>query len=257
MTGFADRCRAAAAAGHTRVPFTRAVVLDADTPVSAFAKVHRGEFGFLLESLEGGERWARYSFLATEPSAVFRYQRGVVEQRASYGEWNTLAAIGPLDHLGELLRGERCAPAADLPRFTGGAVGFWGYDVIRSIEDLPDPPPDDRDLPDGVVMLVDTLLVLDHLFHRAVVVVSVPVAPDLTDAELDARADAASRRADEWLARLGDPGSLAPLIARETAVVAGRAARYADSDYLRDVARCKEYIAAGDAFQIVLSRRST
>ncbi len=248
------RFRAAAAAGFTRVPVTREVVLDADTPVSAFAKVQRGEFGFLLESLEGGERWARYSFLATEPTTVFRYRDDRVERHHA-GEWiaeeQTLPA---LDHLGLLTRHDRALPTAGLPRFTGGAVGFWGYDVVRSIESLPHPPADDRALPDAVVMMVDTLLVLDHLFHRAVVVANVAVAADIDDDELTRRVADATARCDEWVARLHAPSALTPLVAASQSDASG-ASPYADATFLRDVARCQEYIAAGDAFQIVLSRR--
>ncbi len=248
------RCRAAAAAGFTRVPVTREVVLDADTPVSAFAKVHRGEFGFLLESLEGGERWARYSFLATEPTDVFRYRDNRVE-RLRDGAWMAAEQlIPPLEHLGLLTRHDRGAPTAGLPRFTGGAVGFWGYDVVRSIESLPHPPADDRALPDAVVMMVDTLLVLDHLFHRAVVVANVAVEPDLDDVELAQRVADATARCDEWVARLHAQSALTPLVAAGQSDASGPSP-YPDASFLGDVARCQEYIAAGDAFQIVLSRR--
>ncbi len=255
MSDIFAQCRMAAEAGYTRVPLTRAVVLDGDTPVSAFAKVHVGEYGFLLESLEGGERWARYSFLATEPESVFRYRGNRAEQRRPDGTWEIHSnALPPLAHLGDLLRQDRAMPIEGLPRFTGGAVGFWGYDVVRGIESLPDAPPDDRDLPDAVAMVVDTLLVLDNLYHRAIVIANVAVSPALDDATLHRRISAAETRMGEWIDRLGVPGQLAPLTPREVAPAAA-SSPYADDDYRRDVARCKEYVAAGDAFQIVLSRR--
>ncbi len=255
MTDALARCRAAATAGYTRVPMTRAVVLDGDTPVSTFTKLHRGDYGFLLESLEGGERWARYSFLATEPVTVFRYRGESVEQRASDGTWTALPEVrSPLAHLGDLLRGEHAMPVDGVPRFTGGAVGFWGYDVVRGIEHLPDAPPDDRDLPDAVAMVVDTLLVLDNLFHRAHVIANVTVAPDLRDTELNARIAAAEARIAEWVARLAVPSTLQPLIP-EPPLPLAVTSPYADEAFHRDVLRCKDYIAAGDAFQIVLSRR--
>ncbi len=237
------------------MPIARQVILDTDTPVGAFHKLHRGNYGFLLESLEGGERWARYSFLATEPTAVFRYRGTTVEERGVDGAWTAHATPRqPLDHLAELLRNDRSADAPDLPRFTGGAVGFWGYDVVRSIEHLPAAPQDDRDLPDAVVMLVDTLLVLDHLFHRAIVVANVSVAPDLADDELAKRIADAEARCADWLARLAEPGHLVPLVPSEPPLARGTSP-YDDAQYRADVARCQEYIAAGDAFQIVLSRR--
>lgn len=255
MTDTLARCRDAALAGFTRVPITRAVVLDGDTPVSAFAKLHRGEYGFLLESLEGGERWARYSFLATEPEAIFRYRGTVAEQWTGDDQWTPLeGATPPLEHLGALLRHDQAMPVEGLPRFTGGAVGFWGYDIVRGIEHLPDAPPDDRDLPDAVAMVVDTLLVLDNLFHRAIVIANVTVSPALGDEVLRERIAAAEARIGEWIARLGAAGTLQPLHPTVPPPVT-LAAPYADEAYRRDVLRCKEYIAAGDAFQIVLSRR--
>ena len=244
MTSLLARCRQAARDGYTRVPLMREVVLDGDTPVSAFAKVHRGGYGFLLESLEGGERWARYSFLATEPTAVYRYaQSGVAEHRK------------PLEHLGELLRSDRSLEIPGLPRFTGGAVGFWGYDVVRTLEELPHPPRDDRDLPDAIVMMVDTILVLDNLFHRAIVIANITVEADASDVELEHRIVDAESRCDNWLGRLATPSDLAPLPLPTTRSATTATSPYADDAYRRDVQRCRDYIAAGDAFQVVLSRR--
>ena len=250
-----DDCRRAAAAGHARLPLVRQVVLDGDTPISAFAKLHRGEYGFLLESLEGGERWARYTFLATEPATVYRYHGRSVEQRGDDGGWTRLPDdLAPLEHLSRLMR-QTTAPAMEgLPRFTGGAVGFWGYDVVRTLEELPDAPPADVALPDAVAMVVDTLLVLDHLYHRAIVIANIPLEPGLDDLELGGRIAATGVRADAWLERLRAPVDIGPLVAREGDPLV-RSSPYRDDDFRRDVARCQEYIAAGDAFQIVLSRR--
>lgn len=249
------RCREAAAAGYTRVPLVREVVLDGDTPVSAFAKLHQGDYGFLLESLEGGERWARYSFLATEPETVFRYRGTTVEQLVGTDEWQSAGESAPLAHLAGLLRRDRALEVEGLPRFTGGAVGFWGYDVVRTLEKLPHAPADDRDLPDAVAMVVDTLLVLDNLFHRAIVIANVTVAAEIDDAELARRIAAAEAKAAAWLTRLAQPNALAPLVMPSERLPAEAATVYREGEYQRDVSRCQEYIGAGDAFQIVLSRR--
>ncbi len=256
MSDTFQRCRDAARQGCTRVPLTREVVLDGDTPVSAFAKLHRGAYGFLLESLEGGERWARYSFLATEPAAVYRYHGRRVQRLLDDGSWmGKEHQEAPLAHLAELLRTDRSLEVAGLPPFTGGAVGFWGYDVVRTIESLPHAPRDDRALPDAVVMVVDTLLVLDNLFHRATVIANVTVSPDLTDGELVRRIAAAEAQMASWLARLAAPNTLTPLALKPGVRVAAATSPYADARFRADVDRCKAYIAAGDAFQIVLSRR--
>ena len=182
---FAERARQ----GGGMVPVTRQVVLDGDTPVTAFAKLHRGPYGFLLESLEGGERWARYTFLSTDPREVYRYRGRACERwtagrraggrsRSTCRRWSTSAAC---------CAAIRRWTVPGLPRFTGGAVGYLGYDVVRTIESLPDAPPDDRDLPDAVMMVTDTLLVLDNLYNRATVIANVEVA-----AEADARGAAAA-----------------------------------------------------------------
>ncbi len=257
MSDAFTRCRDAARAGHQRVPLVHEVLLDGDTPVTAFAKLHRGEYGFLLESLEGGERWARWSFLATEPREVYRYRGHEVARRDDVGGGWTVQTTDqpPLTHLAELLRPTTSPTVPGLPPFTGGAVGVWGYDVVRTLEHLPSPPHDDRDLPDAVAMVVDTLLVLDHLFHRAIVIANVAVEPTIDDAELERRIAAAETRAAEWLARLGGEARLAPLPITTPAPAPAPASPYPDDQFRADVARCQEYIAAGDAFQIVLSRR--
>jgi anthranilate synthase component 1 len=251
-----EQCRKAIADGHARLPLVRQMVLDSDTAVSAFAKLHRGEYGFLLESLEGGERWARYTFLATEPSTIYRYHGRTVEQRDAHDSWAVASEdTAPLDHLSGLMRATSAPEAPDLPRFTGGAVGFWGYDVVRTIEELPDAPPADGEIPDAVAMLVDTLLVLDHLFHRAIVIANVAIDAECDDAELDRRIAEAEARADNWLERLTAAAPLTPLRALATVEPVATTTAYADDAFCHDVARCQELIAAGDAFQIVLSRR--
>ena len=143
-----------------------------------------------------------------------------------------------------------------LPRFTGGAVGFWGYDVVRTIESLPDAPPDDRDLPDAIVMVADTLLVLDNLFNRATVIASVEVPPAAEADELRRLYAEAEARIECWLERLASPGTMRPLDDRVgDPPLPQRQLPYPDERFQQDVRRIKEYIAAGDTFQTVLSRR--
>ncbi len=254
-----DRFRefaAQARCGGGMVPVTRQVVLDGDTPVTAFAKLHRGPFGFLLESLEGGERWARYTFLATDPREVFRYRGRSVERWTATAGWAREATdVAPLDHLGTAMRRYAPVEVPGLPRFTGGAVGYLGYDIVRTIEALPTAPADDRDLPDALLMVADTLLVLDNLYNRATVIANVEVAAGTPEAELQRLFAGAEARIDEWLARLAAPGTMQPL-PMDTAVERPRTTSpYADERFKADVNRIKEYIAAGDTFQTVLSRR--
>ena len=251
-----DRLVEQARLGGGIVPVTREVVLDGDTPVTAFAKLHRGPWGFLLESLEGGERWARYTFLATEPREVFRY-RGRECSRWTQGDgWRVVETdLAPLEHLGRTMRRHPPVVVPGLPRFTGGAVGFWGYDVVRTIESLPQAPPDDRDLPDAIVMVADTLLVLDNLFNRATVIASVEVPPAAGADELRRLHQDAETRIERWLARLASPGTMLPLTIDPNPPLPRAGSPYQDERFREDVRRIKEYIAAGDTFQTVLSRR--
>jgi len=249
---FAARARQ----GGGMVPVTRQVVLDGDTPVSAFAKLHRGPYGFLLESLEGGERWARYTFLSTDPSEVFRYRGRACERWTAREGWRPVATdLPPLEHLGGLLRRHPPVDVPGLPRFVGGAVGYLGYDVVRTIESLPDPPPDDRDLPDAVMMLADTLLVLDNLYNRATVIANVEVGAEAGEEELHRLYAVATARIDDWVARLAVPGAIRPLALEPLAALPPTVSPYSDDRFQDDVRRIKEYIAAGDTFQTVLSRR--
>jgi len=237
------------------VPLTPEVLLDGDTPVTAFAKLHQGPYGFLLESLEGGERWARYTFLATDPREVFRYQgRQCSRWRASTGWTLQDTDVAPLDHLAQTMRRHPPVEVPGLPRFTGGAVGYIGYDIVRSIESLPRPPRDDRGLPDAILMVVDTLLVLDNLFNRATVVATVDVPEGASPAELRRLYTGAISRIDCWLNRLtaAGPNRVLPL---ETPAQPTTSGPYPQQQFQNDVRRIKEYIAAGDTFQTVLSRR--
>lgn len=238
------------------VPVTREVVLDGDTPVTAFAKLHRGRYGFLLESLEGGERWARYTFMATDPREVFRYRGRECSRWTAADGWAVVTSdVAPLDHIAATMRRYPPVIVPGLPRFTGGAVGYLGYDIIRTLESLPHAPPDDRDLADAILMLADTLLVLDNLFNRATVIANVEVRAEMTNGELQRLFDCAESRIAEWLTRLEMSGTMRPLALDGLPTRPATTSPYADERYLADIDRIKEYIGAGDAFQVVLSRR--
>ena len=238
------------------VPVVRQVVLDADTAVAAFAKVARPPFAFLLESLVGGERWARYTFLGTDPREVWRYRERRVERWTRGGGW---AAAGetddPIGHLAERLRRLPAIAVPDLPRFTGGAVGYLGYDLVRTIERLPRRPPDTLGLPDAVMMIADSVVILDNLFGRAIVVVNVEVPAGASGGERARLYEAADARLDELVARLGATHQLTPLALRDGATPVPTVSRYPREAFERDVGRILEYIRAGDTFQTVLSRR--
>ena len=238
------------------VPVVRQVVLDGDTPVAAFAKLHRGKYGFLLESLEGGERWARYTFLSTDPREVLSYRGTEVRRWTPGGGWQAVAtSLPPLEHLAGEMRRYPPVDLPGLPRFTGGAVGYIGYDVVRTLERLPDAPADDRGLPDALLMVADTLLVLDNLFNRATIIANVEVREGMAPAELEALYRDATARIGAWLQRLQAPSTLAPLEIETPAPLPPTRSPYDAEAYQAGVRTIQEHIAAGDTFQTVLSRR--
>src|SRR6266567_844662 len=177
------------------VPVIREVVTDADTAVATFTKIARPPFAFLLESLVGGERWARYTFLGTEPREVWRYRGRQVERWTRESGWAPAGETDdPIGHLAVHLRALRATAAPELPRFTGGAVGYLGYDLVRTIERLPRRPPDTLGLPDAIMMIADSLVILDNLFGRAIVVVNVEVPAGASGGERARLYEAADAR---------------------------------------------------------------
>ncbi|MGH7537815.1 MAG: anthranilate synthase component I family protein [Gemmatimonadales bacterium] len=238
------------------VPLAREIVLDADSALAAYAKIVRPPYGFLLESAVGGERWARYTFLGTEPREVWRYHGPTVERWTAAEGWRSAGETAdPIGHLAQRLRARGPVAPHGLPPFSGGAVGYWGYDLVRTIEHLPSPPADTLGLPDAVVMIADSLVVLDNLYGRAIAVANVEVPPDAPARERVRLYEAAEARLDELVRRLAGPHSLTPLVLPETVPPLQTSSRYPRADFERDVGRVLEHVRAGDTFQTVLSRR--
>jgi anthranilate synthase component I len=231
------------------VPVFREILADLETPVSAFLKIHRGAYGFLLESVEGGEKWARYSFLGTEPARVVRIRGRTVEVETPGAGSKRETVDDPLDALRRILAGYRPVAVPGLPRFAGGAVGHVGYDVVRTFERLPSRVPDDLELPDACLLLAETLLVFDNVAQKIKVVSHAHVG-DGTSPE--AAYDAAVARIDALIARLG-----APVVepAPVEAVPGEVASTFTQAGYEAAVERAKEYIRAGDVIQVVLAQR--
>jgi anthranilate synthase component 1 len=243
-----DDLRALAREGNV-VPVCREILADLETPVSAFLKIHRGRYGFLLESVEGGEKWARYSFLGTEPALVFRSRGHEVEIAAPGAALARRQVEDPFAALRDLLARYRPVPVPGLPRFTGGAVGSIGYDMVRAFERLPARAPDDLGLPDACLLLAETLLVFDAVAQKIKVVSHAHLEGDDSPA---AAYDAAVARIDALVARLAAPPvEPAPPAARPGEVLAN----VSEAEYRTMVERAKEYIRAGDVIQVVLAQR--
>lgn len=245
------------AAAGTVVPVWRDCLLDTDTPVSAFAKLRRGKFAFLLESAPaGGDTWARYTYLGAEPRCAWRLRNGVVEDWTSSAGWhNARKPADPLSDLESLLRAPETLSIPELGEFWTGAVGYFSYDVVRLIERLPVTERPGPDVPDALFMFTRSLVILDNLRASARIVISVFIPPSPTDAGLRRLYEDAQRDIDEIVGRLAAPSELQPLSAELTAAPARGKSSYEKGPFIRDVERIREYIRAGDCFQVLLARR--
>ena len=238
------------------VPVWREFLFDVDTAVTAYSKLVEPPFAFLLESVVGGEQWARYSFLGTRPAGAWRLHRGAVSWWTPDGGWSAVDVDDPLDDLDARLRARVPAEVPGLPRFWGGAVGYFAYDVVREIENLPNAPEDDLALPDGVFLFTDVVLAIDNLHGRAMAIAAVPVESGLSDAELRTRYEEAATKTQDVIDRLASEAAPEPLeLGDESDVDPPFESASTREEYEDGVQRIREYIRAGDAFQVVLSQR--
>jgi len=217
------------------VPIYREIQADLETPVSAFLKIVRGNYSFLLESVEGGEHLARYSFIGTEPSHILKTENK--------------NPVDPLRLVEKEFSQFHPVPIADLPRFHGGMVGYLSYEVARYFERLPSPDHDSLSLPESTLMLADTLLIFDHLTHKIKVV---------SHAHLDGNIETAYREAthkiDSLAERLKQPVMLTADSSQLTAL-SDVSSNFSRAEFEAKVSQAKEHIYAGDIIQVVLSQR--
>jgi anthranilate synthase component 1 len=278
-------CELAAASDY--VPVYRRVLSDVLTPVSAFHKIDDGGSACLFESVVGGEKVGRYSFLATEPFLLLEAQGSEVTVSSSQGR-ERFAVDNPLEVLRERVQSIRVAKLAGLPPFVGGAVGYAGYDTVRYVEKLPNAPADDRELPDLAFAFYDHMIVFDNVQKTAIVVVlanvsgkpprGYPARSKEQEDEDDHRAPSdslqapsrvpfgwlqavyedACRRVDRLVEKLSGPShALAP-----TDIATGKGdvglayqSNFTQPQFEDAVRKCVEYIRAGDIFQVVISQR--
>ena len=249
----------APAAGRRLVPVYRRLFADGLTPLSAFAKLDSGDAACLFESVVGGEKVGRYSFLAADPFLRLE-ARGTEVTVSLAGGVETLQCGDPLAELERRMAPFQVARLPELPPFTSGGVGYAGYDTVRYVEQLPDAPLDDRGLPDLSFGFYDRMVVFDNV-TKAIDVVVLAAVDAVDDAALDRGYAAACRRIDETIATLSAPHDWPPPAdigsKREPACLADGTARssFGREAFLAAVEKSIEYIRSGDIFQVVLSRR--
>jgi anthranilate synthase component 1 len=243
------------AGAYNVIPLRHTFIDDCETPVSAFLKLRGRAPAFLLESAEQGERFGRYSFLGFRPRAILRFEEGRVQVHEGTGK-RELSAPDPFAAVADYLSSYRVAPLEGLPPFAGGAVGVFGYDLVRTIERLPEPNQDDIGTPDMALMVSDALIIFDHLHHQVTILVNAFVSQE---DDLDQAYERAAELIERARMLLGGPvprsdpgvrpdrdsgsngGAFRPNMSRE--------------QFEQSVERSKHYIREGDVFQVVPSQR--
>ncbi len=234
------------------IPIYREILADFDTPVSAFSKINLGSHAFLFESIEGGENWARYSFLGSQPSVVFWEQEGEVITQRGRKQTRVPLKDNPLDHIQEAMADYHPVSVPGLPRFVGGAVGFLAYDVVRAFEPIPEYQKAKLNTPLFAFCITDTLLIFDNIAHTIKVV---------ANAHLTSTKKTDLRRT--YQKSIGQIESIITKLhttRRKTSATKRRAplkflSNMTAPEFKKMVLRTKEYIQAGDIIQGVMSQR--
>ncbi|MEK7281451.1 MAG: chorismate-binding protein, partial [Chloroflexota bacterium] len=231
--------------GGRMAPVYRELQADLDTPVSTFLKIAKKAPSFLLESVEQGEHLGRYSIIGTNPSLIIKAQDdvGTIHSNGKTDRFSLSHSYDPLHLIQDMLRRYSVTKIPGLPRFFGGAIGYLGYDTIRYFEKLPACPQDELKLPDAVCLLVQDLVIFDHIQHKMKVV---STASDYAEAK---------SRIDALLEDLSTPLPPDHQPQGKPSPAPEFTSNFSREEYEAMVLRAKEYILAGDIFQVVLSQR--
>ncbi|MBI4846372.1 MAG: anthranilate synthase component I [Candidatus Omnitrophica bacterium] len=242
------------------IPVYRELLADLETPVSAFMKIDKGRYSYLLESVEGGEKIARYSFLGSEPSLIFKSKGRQIEilerKKNRFVRSCYTTNQNPLTEIKKLINSYRFVEVEGLPRFCGGLVGFMGYDMVRFFESIPDKNPDDLNIDDAVFVLTDTILIFDHIAHKIKIVSNVHL-----DDKKRIQSKAALRNIyDDSVKKIEKIARLLQKPLKITKKTQGLVdfnftSNLSRESFKKAVGRIKEYIKAGDIIQAVISQR--
>jgi anthranilate synthase component I len=230
------------------IPVYRELLADLDTPISAFLKIDQGEYSYLLESVEGGENMARYSFLGNSPSLIITSGEGKI----TFGRGNNVKTFhtdDPIEEVRKYMSEFIFVPVKGLPRFSGGLVGYLGYDMVRFIEDLPDANPDSVGMPEMMLMLTDTILIFDHVDHKIKIVSNCLIEND----DVSEVYEKACRKIDRIAEKLRAPVGFSDKVPAKASD--GYTSNFTEEDFCKAVEKAKEYISSGDIIQVVLSQR--
>nr|WP_145401131.1 anthranilate synthase component I [Paenibacillus xylanexedens] len=244
------------ASEYNLIPVVKRILADMETPIRIFRRYADNDRAFLLESVEGGIQWARYSFIGTDPFLMISGKKGriVVEEA---GKTRELPGK-PIEELKALLRKYRSPKQDDLPPFTGGAIGFFGYDLLQYYEKLPAHALDDLNMDDIRFMFCDHIVVFDHVKQHMLLVGNVHVKDGATDEDIRQAYAATSEKlelAAERLQQQGPGENLNPRSIPGDVELGDIRSNLTKEQFIDNVEQAKEYIRAGDIFQVVLSQR--
>ncbi len=232
------------------IPVYREILADLETPLSAFLKL-KGKTCFFLESVEGGEKWARYSFIGSNPSVIIEGSGKDLTIKRGKQKEKIKAAHDPLEIISAELKKYKPVTMPGLPRFFGGFVGYIGYDTVRHFEDLPDKEHPGLDLPDIFLMLTDTLVVFDNLTHKIMVISNAHVEGSPKDAyeKATAKIDSIVKKLQSKLVIPKNPAT-GTTKAKKTF-----SSNFTKNRFIKAVERTKEYVKSGDIIQTVISQK--
>ena len=231
------------------IPVYREIMADMDTPVTAFKKLDDGRFSFLLESIEGGEKWGRYSFLGSNPSRIIRSKGNTVEIIAD-GTTTSTTEQDPLDCIRTTLARYTPVEVEGLPRFFGGAVGYLGYDMIRHFENLPSAKPAILDTYDAYFLITDTIVIFDNVSQKIKVVSNAHLDGNKT---ADQAYQEAAANIESIIKRLRMP--LPTGVTQPSGNKVNLHSNVSRNEFEASVEKAKEYVRSGDIIQVVLSQR--
>jgi len=235
------------------VPVYAEIFADLETPVSAFLKLSGNEkYTYLLESVEGGERWGRYSFISCSPKLIFESKGPFFALYKPGSIPNFVPCARPMEKLKEIMARYKPAQISGLPIFWGGAVGYASYDMVRFIEELPNKPNDDLNLPDSVFLITDKMVIFDHLTHSVKIVVCASI--DLTKKVKEVY-DSALEDIEQLITLLKLPLTV-KAEQKNTSIKNGKVkSNLTKAQFEDNVKKAKEHIKNGDIIQVVLSQR--
>ncbi|MEI7024542.1 anthranilate synthase component I [Paenibacillus sp. y28] len=240
---------------YNLIPVVRHLLADTETPIRVFQHFYEDQRAFLLESVEGGAQWGRYSFIGTDPFLIIRGKNGRMEVEVEGTK--KVHDEKPLELLKAYLRSYTSPSLPEMPPFTGGAIGFFGYDLLQYYEKLPPHRIDDMQTDDIHFMFCDQIIVFDHFKQQMKVIANVHIPPFATDSDIAAAYQTACCKIDATIERISKPVAMASAAAPlpNKVELGDVQSNLTKEQFIDNVIKSKEYIRAGDIFQVVLSQR--